>query len=269
MRTYGAVRVRSECPRVPQASARPSAATASATIWSSPEGSVASAAASTVQPASCASARTRRSRASITATSTSSRCTPTRRCQRWPLLRSWACAPWRVRMRASLRLCAWPMRGLALLASAHSAVVGTLRRPLKDLRPSSIRQTFVVRKTALVPPAAQLSLSCGWAAAHQCSQALLRSTQTGRLCVRGTGTRHRRARTGVVCAARARALRGMNSVGAGVSPVRPSRRRCGRGGPSPGADVGAGVSPVRPSRRRCGAPDAVASPLICRHRLDC
>ena len=175
MRIYGAVRVRSECPGVPQASARPSAATASATIWSSPEGSVASAAASTVQPASCASARTRRSRASITATSTSSRCTPTRRCQRWPLLRSWACAPWRVRMRASLRLCAWPMRGLALLASAHSAVVGTLRRPLKDLRPSSIRQTFVVRKTALVPPAAQLSLSraVGWrrtsARKHSCA----------------------------------------------------------------------------------------------------
>jgi hypothetical protein len=71
-----------QCRAVPQ----PSASTASATISSTPEGSVASAAASAVQPPASASASTRRSRASITATSTSSRCTPTRRssCQRWP-----------------------------------------------------------------------------------------------------------------------------------------------------------------------------------------
>ena len=55
---------------------QPSAATASATICSTPDGSVASAAASAVQPPASATASTRRSRASITATSTSSRCTP-------------------------------------------------------------------------------------------------------------------------------------------------------------------------------------------------
>ena len=85
------------------ASACPSAATASATISSNPDGSVASAAASSMQlslarPRSKRGERrctrragARRSRASITATSTSSRCTrctPTRRCQRWRLLRS-------------------------------------------------------------------------------------------------------------------------------------------------------------------------------------
>jgi hypothetical protein len=48
--------------------------------------------------------------------------------QRWPLLRSCASAAWRARMRACLRLCVWPTRGPASLASAHRAVVGTLRR---------------------------------------------------------------------------------------------------------------------------------------------
>ncbi len=60
---------------VPHASAQPNAATASATISSNPDGSVASAAASSVQPSAAVSAGQRRSRASITATSTSSRCT--------------------------------------------------------------------------------------------------------------------------------------------------------------------------------------------------
>jgi hypothetical protein len=54
---------------------QPSAATASATILSNPDGSVARAAASSVQPSAAVSAGQRRSRASITATSTSSRCT--------------------------------------------------------------------------------------------------------------------------------------------------------------------------------------------------
>jgi hypothetical protein len=76
-------------PQASEASACPSAASASATISSNPDGSVASAAASSVQlplarPRSKRGERrctrragARRSRASITATSTSSRCTPT------------------------------------------------------------------------------------------------------------------------------------------------------------------------------------------------
>jgi len=59
---------------VPHASAQPSAATASAIISSGRDGSVASAAASSVQPSAASSAGACRSRASITATSTSSRC---------------------------------------------------------------------------------------------------------------------------------------------------------------------------------------------------
>ncbi len=59
---------------VPRASAQPSAATASAIISSGRDGSVASAAASSVQPSAASSAGACRSRASITATSTSSRC---------------------------------------------------------------------------------------------------------------------------------------------------------------------------------------------------
>ena len=62
-------------PRNPsRASAQPSAATASAIISSGRDGSVASAAASSVQPSAASSAGACRSRASITATSTSSRC---------------------------------------------------------------------------------------------------------------------------------------------------------------------------------------------------
>ncbi len=72
-----AVRIHAQRLGAPLASACPSAATASATISSNPEGSVASAAPNSVQPPSSASASARRSRASITATSTSSRCTPT------------------------------------------------------------------------------------------------------------------------------------------------------------------------------------------------
>jgi hypothetical protein len=78
-----------------------------------------------VQPPASASASTRRSRASITATSTSSRCTPTRRssCQRWPC-RGPACVPWGVRTRACVHLCVGrPMRAVVTLANAHSAVV--------------------------------------------------------------------------------------------------------------------------------------------------
>ncbi len=59
---------------VPHASAQPSAATASAIISSGRDGSVASDAASFVQPSAATPAGTCRSRASITATSTSSRC---------------------------------------------------------------------------------------------------------------------------------------------------------------------------------------------------
>ena len=64
-----------QCLGAPHTSEQPSAATASATISSNPDGSVASAAASSVQPSATVSAGQRRSRASITATSTSSRCT--------------------------------------------------------------------------------------------------------------------------------------------------------------------------------------------------
>ena len=83
------MRVLAERLGAPHASACPSAATASATISSNPDGSVASAAASSVQlslarPRSKRGERhctlragARRSCASITATSTSSRCTPT------------------------------------------------------------------------------------------------------------------------------------------------------------------------------------------------
>ena len=73
---------------VPHASAQPSAATASAIISSGRDGSVASAAASSVQPSAASSAGACRSRASITATSTSSRCKQRRRLYRLrPLLR--------------------------------------------------------------------------------------------------------------------------------------------------------------------------------------
>ena len=73
---------------VPHASEMPSAATASAIISSGRDGSVASAAASSVQPSAASSAGACRSRASITATSTSSRCKQRRRLYRLrPLLR--------------------------------------------------------------------------------------------------------------------------------------------------------------------------------------
>ena len=91
----------------PHASAQPSAAIASAIISSGRDGSGASAAASAVQPSG-----TRRSRASMMAMSTSSRCTPTRLGidygrQRWPLLRPLLrpCACARVHMQ--LRQSAW------------------------------------------------------------------------------------------------------------------------------------------------------------------
>jgi hypothetical protein len=77
-----------QCLGVPHASAQPNAATASATISSTPDGSVASAAASSVQPSATVSAGQRRSRASITATSTSSRCTRAPGYRLRPLLRS-------------------------------------------------------------------------------------------------------------------------------------------------------------------------------------
>ena len=73
---------------VPHASAQPSAATASAIISSGRDGSVASAAASSVQPSAASCAGACRSRASITATSTSSRCKQQRQLYRLrPLLR--------------------------------------------------------------------------------------------------------------------------------------------------------------------------------------
>ena len=103
MRIYNAGSRRSASEPLTHASACPSAATASATISSNPDGSVARAAASSVQLPLARPRRkrgerrcklragARRSRASITATSTSSRCTrctPTRRCQRRRLVRS-------------------------------------------------------------------------------------------------------------------------------------------------------------------------------------
>ena len=75
------------CLGVPHASAQPSAATASAIISSGRDGSVASAAASSVQPSAAASAGDSRSRASITAMSTSSRCTRAPRYRLRPLFR--------------------------------------------------------------------------------------------------------------------------------------------------------------------------------------
>ena len=74
------------CLGVPHASAQPSAATASAIISSGRDGSVASAAASSVQPSAASSAGARRSRASITATTTSSRCTRAPRHRLRPVL---------------------------------------------------------------------------------------------------------------------------------------------------------------------------------------
>ena len=75
-----------------QASAQPSAATAFATISTTPDGSVASAAASSVQPSAASAAGAHRSRASITAMSTSNRCTRAPRYRLRPLLRPCACA---------------------------------------------------------------------------------------------------------------------------------------------------------------------------------
>jgi hypothetical protein len=71
-----AVRVRrlAQCLGISHASAPPSATTASATNASVNDGSVASAAASSLQPSAAVSAGQRRSRASITAMTTSSRC---------------------------------------------------------------------------------------------------------------------------------------------------------------------------------------------------
>jgi hypothetical protein len=71
-----AVRVRrlAQCRGISHASAPPSATTASATNASVGDGSVASAAASSLQPSAAVSAGQRRSRASITAMTTSSRC---------------------------------------------------------------------------------------------------------------------------------------------------------------------------------------------------
>jgi hypothetical protein len=76
------------------ASAQSSATTASATISSGRVGSAASAAASSVQPPAVVSACKRRSRASITAMTTSSRCKPSPQHQwrLWP--RSCARVPW-------------------------------------------------------------------------------------------------------------------------------------------------------------------------------
>jgi hypothetical protein len=69
------------CLGAPHGSAQPSAATASAIISSGRDGSVASAAASSVQPSAASSTGACRSRASITAMSTSSRCTRAPRCR--------------------------------------------------------------------------------------------------------------------------------------------------------------------------------------------
>ena len=109
----------------PHASAQPSAAIASAIISSGRDGSGASAAASAVQPSG-----TRRSRASMMAMSTSSRCTPTRLGidygrQRWPLLRPCACA--RLRVHMQLKQSAWRLVRETLTAQTLSAFGGALR----------------------------------------------------------------------------------------------------------------------------------------------
>ena len=103
----------------------PSAATASAIISSGRDGSVASAAASAVQPSGA-----RRSRASMMAMSTSSRCTPTRLGidygrQRWPLLRPCDCA--RLRVHMQLKQSAWRLVRETLTAQTLSAFGGALR----------------------------------------------------------------------------------------------------------------------------------------------
>ena len=108
----------------PHASAQPSAAIASAIISSGRDGSGASAAASAVQPSGA-----RRSRASMMATSTSSRCTPTRLGidygrQRWPLLRPCACA--RLRVHMQLKQSAWRLVRETLTSQAL-AFGGALR----------------------------------------------------------------------------------------------------------------------------------------------
>ncbi len=90
--TSGRVRLAPSASGVAQASPCPSATTASATISSNPDGSVASAAASSVQPSAAVSAGQRRSRASITETSTSSRCTRAPPNRLRPPLRPCACA---------------------------------------------------------------------------------------------------------------------------------------------------------------------------------
>ena len=109
----------------PHASAQPSAAIASAIISSGRDGSGASAAASAVQPSGA-----RRSRASMMAMSTSSRCTPTRLGidygrQRWPLLRPCACA--RLRVHMQLKQSAWRLVRETLTAQTLSAFGGALR----------------------------------------------------------------------------------------------------------------------------------------------
>ena len=108
----------------PHASAQPSAAIASAIISSGRDGSGASAAASAVQPSGA-----RRSRASMMAMSTSSRCTPTRLGidygrQRWPLLRPCACA--RLRVHMQLKQSAWRLVRETLTSQAL-AFGGALR----------------------------------------------------------------------------------------------------------------------------------------------
>ena len=111
------------CLGVPHASAQPSAATASAIISSGRDGSVASAAASSVQPSAASSAGARRSRASITATTTSSRCTRAPRHRLRPVLRPCARARSGVHMQAGLS--AWRcVRGLDSILAQCSPLRG-------------------------------------------------------------------------------------------------------------------------------------------------
>jgi hypothetical protein len=108
---------------VPHASAQPSPATASAIISSGRDGSVASAAASSVQPSAASFAGARRSRASITVTSTSSRCTRAPRYRLRPLLRPCACAGSGVHMQPGLSVWRF-VRGLDSLTAQYSPLRG-------------------------------------------------------------------------------------------------------------------------------------------------
>ncbi len=212
----------SQCLGIAHASSQSSATTASATISSGRDGSVASAAASSVQPAAAVSACRRRSRASITAMTTSSRCKPSPQHQWRPWPRSCARVPWGDH--GACRVCVVVRRGM------HNLGLSTAQPPMGARCAALGRCARAAQLGGCVPHQ------------HASRQGDLRSTPT-------IGTARGAGQTSIIrmqprrprCAARQVNQRThSNSRHSSTLPMwegwDQSRYQCGSGEPSPGAD---------------------------------